>query len=206
MKLGLILILFFALFDVAFAKFLPKSFEAKLDQIVFSSVKNKEIKTDVSMKYMFPSNIVFDVEGLTPVTYVCNKETTWMYNPPFMDGEKGTVKIGNSSKYCYVKLFDALSKGLESNELYKVVRSKKIANLSFLEQAKAQLNISKVDIIFKKEVNKNSKLSDIDYMTVYYIGKKVPVKFAFKKINTKSKLKKADFVFDVPENTSMSHY
>jgi outer membrane lipoprotein-sorting protein len=206
MKLGFVIILFFALFDAAFARFLPKAFEANLDQIVFSSVKNKEVKTNVSMKYMFPSNIVFNVEGQAPVTYVCNNETTWMYNPPFMEGEKGSVKVGSSSKYCYVKLFDALSNGLKNNKLYTVEKKKKIAHLSFLEKAKAQLNITKVDITFKNLINKKSVVSDIDFMTVYYVGKSKPIKFGFKKINTKSKLKKSDFVFNVPKNTNISNY
>jgi outer membrane lipoprotein-sorting protein len=206
MKLGIVFILFFALLDAAFGGFLPKAFEAQLEQIVFSSVKNKEVKTNVSMKYMFPSNIVFNVEGQAPVTYVCNSETTWMYNPPFMEGEKGTVKVGSSSKYCYVKLFDALSNGLKNNKLYKVKTNKQVAHLTFFEKAKAQLNITKVDINFKKLINKMTKVSDINFMTVYYVGKNKPIKFGFKNVNTKSKLKKSDFVFTIPVNTNTSNY
>ena len=206
MKIGFVVILFFAIFDAAFAGFLPKAFEADLDQIVFSSVKNKEVKTSVSMKYMFPSNIVFNVEGQAPVTYVCNSQTTWMYNPPFIEGEKGSVKVGSSSKYCYVKLFDALSNGLKDNNLYTVKSKKRTAHLSFLEKARAQLNITKVVITFKSPISKNSKISDIDFMSVYYVGKNKPIKFGFKKINTKSKLKKSDFVFNVPSNTNISNY
>jgi hypothetical protein len=105
-----------------------------------------------------------------------------------------------------VKLFDALSNGLKDNKLYTVKSKKKTAHLSFLEKARAQLNITKVDITFKNLISKNSKIADIDFMSVYYVGKNKPIKFGFKKINTKSKLKKSDFVFNVPSNTNISNY
>lgn len=206
MKICFLFILFFALIDIASARFLPKSFEANLEQVVFSSVNNKEMKTDVKMKYLFPNNIYFSVDGVNPVIYVCNKVKTWMYNPPWDPSEKGEVKIGDSSKYCYVKLFDALSNGLDKNKLYSVKKVAKKAFLTFSKAAAGQLNISKVEITFKNLITDNSKAEDIKNMQVYYLDKNKPVQFSFKSLTEKSKLTEDDFNFDVPKNTNISHF
>jgi len=206
MKLSIVFIFFFALIDIAFGKFLPKQFEANLEQVVFSSVHNKEIKTPVKMKYLFPNNIYFSVTGENPVIYVCNEKQTWMYNPPWDPSEKGEVKIGDSSKYCYVKLFDALSNGLKQNNLYKVVSKSNQSTLTFNKKAKSQLNISKVEMEFNKKVVDSLTVDDLKIMKVYYLDKEKPVSFIFNDISKSLKLKKEDFIFKVPKNTNISTF
>jgi outer membrane lipoprotein-sorting protein len=207
MRIGLFLILFFALIDMALASFLPKAFEANLDQVVQSIIKNKEQVTPVKMKYLFANNIYFEVQGDNPVTYVCNAKTTWKYNPPFdSEVDKGEVLIGDSSKYCYVKIFDALSNGLKSNPLYKVELSGKTVNLQFTKDAKAQLNISHVIMTFKNTVKLETTLFDIEKMQVYYLDKKEPITFRFSKIIENQKLSSKDFEFKVPLNTNINRY
>lgn len=206
MKISIGFIFFFALVDIAFGKFLPKQFEANLEQVVFSSVHNKEVKTPVKMKYLFPNNIYFSVTGENPVVYVCNHKKTWMYNPPWDPSEKGEVKIGDSSRYCYVKLFDALSNGLSKNNLYSVKSKNMTSLLTFSKKAKEQLNIGKVELEFKKQPSKNSTVNDLKSMKVFYLDKEKPVKFQFKEITKTKKLSSDDFIFKVPKNTNISTF
>ena len=61
MKFGLYVIVFFTFIDVAFTatRFLPKSFEAELEQVVHLVTSNSESITPVKMKYMFSNNLYF---------------------------------------------------------------------------------------------------------------------------------------------------
>lgn len=210
MKLAIGVILFFAFVDVAFTatNFLPKSFEADLEQVVHLVTSNKESKTPVKMKYLFSNNLYFEVKSEeTPVTYICNKDKTWVYNPPFIEGEKGEVKVGNSSKHCHVKLFDALSNGLKSNKIYTVKQIKKGVHLSFSKKARAQTQIKKVRIYFKNHINeKVASLTDVNKMEIWDIERKKPTVFRFKKINTEAKVKLKDFSFIIPENTNTTTF
>jgi len=207
MKIGLILILFFALLDTALANFLPKAFESQLEQVVQSIIKNKEQVTPVKMKYMFPNNIYFEVLGDNPVIYVCNAKTTWKYNPPFdSEIDKGEVLIGDSSKYCYVKIFDALSNGLKSNPLYAVEFDKTTAKLKFTKDAQNQLNISHVIMKMKDQPKVSSTLYDLKQMQVYYLDKKDPITFRFTQIVENKKLNTKDFEFVIPANTTINRY
>lgn len=209
MKFCLFIIIFFTFIDVAFTatRFLPKSFEAELEQVVYLVTSNTESITPVKMKYMFSNNLYFKVMSQdTPVTYICNKEKTWVYNPPFIEGEKGEVKIGDSSKHCHVKLFDALSNGLKPNKLYDVKKTKKGARLFFSKKAKAQTRIKEIVLKFKSLANKNVSIKDVTQMEVWDLERKKPTIFRFKKINTKAKIDFMDFEFKVPENTNVTNF
>ena len=209
MKFGLYVIIFFTFIDVAFTatRFLPKSFEAELEQVVHLVTSNSESITPVKMKYMFSNNLYFEVKSEdTPVTYICNKEKTWVYNPPFIEGEKGEVKVGDSSKHCYVKLFDALSNGLKPNKLYDVKKIKNSARLFFNKKAKAQTKIKEIILKFNKKPNSKVSIKDVVQMEVWDLERKKPTIFRFKKINTKAKIDFMDFEFKVPENTNVTNF
>ena len=209
MRLPLLIVLFYTLIDFATAKsFLPRSFNADIEQQTKSVIKlkkgNKEIvkKYDVVVKYLFPSNVYLKVEDST---YVCNKNKTWLYTPPVIEGEKGEVKIGSSSKYCYSKLFDALSNGLSNNKIYSTKKSKNTATLSFSTKAQDQLQMTKVELLFEK-LNTKSRFSDIKEMRMFKVGEKNPTIFVFKSLNRKVKLKASDFEFQVPKNTNINNW
>jgi outer membrane lipoprotein-sorting protein len=205
MKLSFVIILFFAIVELAVAAdFLPKSFVASLEQqdVMMSSKKGKIIKSAIDMKYLFPSNVYFNLKD-DAVVYICNKDKTWIYTPPWDPSEKGELTIGDSSKHCYVKIFDALSKGLTSNNIYTTVKNKKIAKLSFKKDAQAQLGITIVELDFKSNISSTSTIENVDKMRIYKVGKKKPTTFVFKEINTKAKLKKSEFNFTPPKNTNI---
>ena len=125
---------------------------------------------------------------------------------PFIEGEKGEVKVGDSSKYCYVKLFDALNRGLKSNDLYKVKLNKQTAELDFTTKATAQTQIKKVILSFDKENSKNLTIKDVKKMEFWDTQKKKPTVFRFKSIDTKAKLDFIDFEFKIPENTNVTKF
>lgn len=210
MKFGLIVILFFTFIDVAFSKatrFLPKSFEAELVQVVHLVTSNRESITPVKMKYMFSNNLYFEVKSEdAPVIYICNKKKTWIYNPPFIEGEKGEVKVGDSSKHCHVKLFDALSNGLKSNKIYDVKKTKTGVRLFFNKKAKAQTKIKEIVLTFKKGIQNNLTIKDVFQMDVWDVERKEPTVFRFKKINTEAKVDFKDFEFKVPDNTNITQF
>jgi hypothetical protein len=210
MRLTILIVFFFVLVDFATAKsFFPKSFEAKLEQqnITITKIgkKNKKtirnvIKSDVEMKYMFPSNIVFDTKDM--LLYVCNSEKTWIYTPGSF-GEKGELTVGDSSKYCYSKIFDALANGLKNNSLYTVSSKGKKSILTFTEKAQDRLEILKIDLLFKKKITSEVGIQDLYSMDLYRKDQKRPTKFIFKSLNPKSKFTKKDFIFIPPKHTNI---
>ncbi len=207
MKQVLILIALLFMADIAFAaRFLPKAFEANIEQVHISGIRKKKVTVPVQIKYLFPNNIYYNVQGKSPVLYICNKTTTWKYNPPFIKGSKGECSVGSSSKYCYVKIFDALSNGLKSNKLYAVTLAEKKANLVFTEKASAQLSIKNVEILFKEKAIQKLVAKDIESMKIFYLNKTKPVTFIFKSIVENKALVEKDFVFDIPKNTNTNKF
>ncbi len=205
MKLTFGFILFFAIVEVAMASnFLPKSFVASLEQqdVMMSSKKGAIIKSAIEMKYLFPSNVYFNLKD-DAIVYVCNKDKTWIYTPPWDSSEKGELTVGDSSKHCYVKIFDALSKGLTSNNIYTTIKNKKNAKLTFNKDAQAQLGITLVELEFKKSITSESTIENVDKMKIYKVGKKNPTTFVFKSMDTKAKLEKSEFNFTAPPNTNI---
>lgn len=200
MRFLIFLILIVSLIQAANAAFVPKSFVAELNEVH----KAESIKTEI--KYMQGGYIYytsFDTfeENLPQLIYVCNPKTTYKYVPPFDKSEKGELTKGDSNVYCYSKVFEALTRGLKDNELYKVKLGKKSATLTFSEKASKQLGLLKIEFTFKNE-SKNS-IADIASMVLYFEQKPQPTKFELKKFNIKQKLNKADFEFQVPENTNV---
>lgn len=191
----------FLITNIAWAGFLPKSFEADFDQVTKSLRKEKV--SPVKVFYKFQSNIFFKVSGDTPVTYICNKNKVWIYNPPFIEGESGELMIGDSSKYCYSKFFDALSKGLDNNALYTVKKNTNTAVLTFESKAANQLSIREVKLVFKSPISNTSSLNDIDYMSIYKLNENRPVTLKLKQMKTDVAIKDSKFVFDTPSNTNV---
>lgn len=186
---------------VAWAGFLPTSFEADFEQVT-KSLRREKV-SPVKIFYKFQSNIFFKVSGDTPVTYICNKKKVWIYNPPFIEGEAGELMIGDSSKYCYSKFFDALSKGLDNNVLYKVKKNNNVAVLNFGPDAAKQLSIQTVTLVFKENINRNSTLSDLNYMDILKVNEKRPVKLKLKKMKTGVSIQDSKFIFNTPQNTNV---
>jgi outer membrane lipoprotein-sorting protein len=181
------------------AKFLPNAFEGEFRQEKKNIITKKVMKSSLEIKYSFPNNIYFKTFGDSEVHYVCNSSRVWIYTPPFIPGEKGDVKVGNSNKFCYSKIFDALSHGFKNNSLYQVKKiSAKEYEFIFKAKAKAQLELSKLKIEFKAE---KTKFSDIAKIVLYKVGDSNPVSLIAKTIKVKNSLPADLFIFKIPNNT-----
>lgn len=201
MKNLILLILLIIISSKSWADFLPKTFEADFEQVTKSLRGEK--KSPVKVFYKFRSNIFFEVKGDTPVTYICNKDKVWIYNPPFIEGEAGELKIGDSSKYCYSKFFDTLSRGLEDNNLYKVSLGNNEAMLTFSKKVSNQLSIEKVKIILNKSVSSMATFDDVKSMHIYKINEQNPVILNLKLLKSNISILDEKFKFKTPENTNV---
>lgn len=182
----------------ALAGFLPAKFEASFDDVRGQS------KIPVLIKYQYPQKIYYEVKGDAPLLYVCNPKKTWKYTPPFIEGEKGELAVGDSGQFCYSRIFDSLAKGLDSNKLYKVSKNGKMATLNFSKDAKAQLGLEKIQISFKNNAAKVKGLSEAKDMEMYLSNKPEPVKLVLKKFDSSPSFKKDQFEFSPPKNTNIT--
>lgn len=181
-----------------FAAFLPKSFEAS-----FLDVRERQ-EIPVTIKYQYPKRIYYEVSGDAPLIYVCNEEKTWKYTPPFIEGEKGELAIGSSEQFCYSKIFDSLSRGLENNSLYSTKKSAKSANLVFNAKMKRELGIESIKLTFKTKVSPTSTLADTESMELHLENKENPVILKTQKIRPSAKFSDGQFIFRVPKNTNIT--
>ncbi len=118
-----------------------------------------------------------------------------------MEGEKGLLKKGSSSKYCYSKIFDSLNKGLVDNKLYKVKKAKNdLFNIFFEPKARKQLGVTKMSLKFD---GKKRKFQNISILKLFYQGEKNPVLLKRKTLKVKKKFPKGTFSFKTPSNTEV---
>lgn len=201
MKNIILLVILIIISAKSWANFLPKTFEANFEQVT-KSLRGQKI-SPVKVFYKFQSNIYFEVTGDTPVTYICNKDKVWIYNPPFIEGEPGELKVGDSSKYCYSKFFDTLSKGLTANKLYNVKSKKNEVILTFSKDVSEQLSINKVEILLKSEVSKNTTFKDVISMKIFKMSERNPVVLNLKNIKSNVQIDNSKFLFVPPKNTNI---
>ena len=195
----LVFILLYSLFDTAMAAFLPKAFEATFVEEIQSAVsKKKKYQGTLEFKYQFPSQIYLkNVNSNT--LYICNTSKVWKYDPPFAEGEPGMVTTGASSKYCFSKLFDSLQKGLKDNKLYTVKKIKeKNYQITFKKKARAQLDVEKLLLVFESG---ESELQNVSQIDVFYVGAPKPTVLKKKSFEISKGFDKSLFVFDPPPNT-----
>jgi outer membrane lipoprotein-sorting protein len=183
-------------------KFLPNAFEGEFRQEKKNIITKKVMSSLLEIKYSFPNNIYFKTFGDSEIHYICNSSRVWIYTPPFIPGENGDVKVGNSNKFCYSKIFDALSNGFKNNSLYQVKKiSAKEYDFIFKAKAKAQLELSKLSLEFKTE---KTNFSDISKIILYKVGDKHPVSLITKSLKIKNSLPAELFIFKVPKNTEVT--
>jgi len=183
------------------SSFIPKEFEAKLDQVVKRRVANKISKEPLKLKYKYPKNIAMYLDNMT---YICNAQTTWRYTPEFIEGQKGEVNIGKSSKYCFSSIFDALKYGFKKNDIYVVKKDIKnsIVVFEFKDKAQKSLSISSIEFKFDKKISNALTLKDVKTMKIKYPQKsKKDTLYEIKKISTSVNYTDADFIFNIPKNT-----
>jgi outer membrane lipoprotein-sorting protein len=196
------LLLFFTFISVnSWAGFLPKSFSIDVEQRHVSKIRKKVKVSTGEIKYSYPSKIYFDVKKPEPILYVSNGKKTWIYRPPFMKGENGTVEVFSSINSEGSKFFDALMNGLKDNEMYQVKVDKNIATLSFTKKAAKKLNLKTAILEFKDE--KNMNFSKLTKMTWEYNSNKPKLDLIITKVIEKPMFESSQFIFEPPKNTTI---
>jgi len=184
-----------------FAKsFVPDHFSASFEQVYKSALTGKEKRSKGLIDYSYPSSIKLVTSSPESLTYVSNKEKSWYYTPPFIEGEPGQVTVQVAKKNTLTKFLDVLKKGLKSNKLYSVKKLKKSYSLVFKKKAKKQLGLKDATLLFK---NKKPKFVDLISVKMTLTNKKVKV-LELSKINESPKFKKNHFEFVVPKNTKIN--
>lgn len=194
MRWFLVLILtYFLLSTVDAATLIPRAFKADFIQQTEGRVSGKQ--EAIELNYQFPSRI--KLKTVSDVTYICNEKKVWIYTAPFLDGEKGQLQVGESSKYCYSKIFDALQSGTKNNKLYTIEEKKLSTIIKFTKAASEQLQVSQAVFSYDKQKNiKNLK----EILLVYNNG--APnLTLILKKLNSVEKFPENYFVFEAPKNT-----
>jgi outer membrane lipoprotein-sorting protein len=177
--------------------FLPKSFTAKLEQVYVSPITGKEKKSDANLDYQFPGSFKFiSHDPKNQLTFVSNKETTWLYNPPFMEGEPGQLTINKSGKNVITTFFDSLSRGLVNNALYSVKNAERARKIKFKKKKVKQIGLVGATLNFKSNIAIFKDLISVDLI---YPDKKV--KLNLSNLKTGVKFSKEHFIFVAPKNT-----
>lgn len=182
------------------ADFIPRQFEATIDQEFRKGRFKRERTEQLDLKYMYPRHMVMKIPSMT---LVCNPEQTWRYTPSIIKSEPAEVQIGKSEELCFSKYFDLLQYGLKDNQYYTVKRDlKNNSALLSLKDEKTLDGTKSLTLKFKKDSAKNPSFQDVsEILITRTTGADKETKYIIKDINTEVKFKSADFVFQIPENT-----
>ena len=194
------LILFFLTTPV-YGKFLPKSFTASFEQVYLSTLTKKEKRSWGELSYKYPSNIRFEVERPKKVLFISNKKKSWVYRPPFIEGEKGEATEKDTNNTGLSGLLDSLQMGLADNHLYKVKKDKLKALLTFNTKSEKRFGVKESELIFKSKKHIFLNLSQLK--VTYPNGKKVTFKLS--KISEGKRFNTDYFNFIPPKNTNISN-
>lgn len=184
----------------AFA-FLPKSFEAQIEQEQKSSLSQTVRKSQGQMFYRYPAQMRLEIKGSDEVIFVTNGKRTWYYTGPFVEEEPGELTISDDGPNVMTKFFDSFSQGLVSNELYKVEKTPKKANVVFSEQMVKDLGIKSAEFLFKDESYQFSKLDRINLLQED--GREIGI--SLKKLETDKTIDPSTFTFVAPANTKIKN-
>lgn len=177
------------------AEFLPASFSSRFEQEYVSTLKGKVKKGSGQIDYKYPGQIRFESHSPSTVVFVSNGSKAWYYRAPFIEGEQGEVTETSAREGAsvYIKFFDALKKGLVSNEFYDVKNNV----ISFKGKTKSDLGINKAQLTFK---NNGSTFESLEVIELTFADNKQS-KIKFIDLKTNVSLPADKFNFTPPANT-----
>jgi len=141
------------------------------------------------------------VEKPQKILFVSNKSKSWVYRPPFIEGEKGEVTEKNTDSTGLAGLLDSLQMGLENNKHYKVLKNRDKVLLNFNEKSEKRFGIKEGELKFNSKSQVFSNLSQLK--VTYPDGHKVTFKLS--KILKNRKFDTSFFRFTPPKNTNISN-
>ena len=182
--------------------FIPKTFKAQVEQVVVSSLsdKGKKTKTYGTIEYKYPGN--FRYEEKDKIVFVANKNKSWYYTPPFIKGQPGDLQLDPmKGKFPLSMFFDALTRGLNSNKLYKVKKLKKAFKLVFNDKFSKRMGFGNAILVFK-----SSAYLNFEGLKTVQITKLNGKKVTFNMLSIKRDVQFGSkrFIFTPPANTKIS--
>lgn len=178
--------------------FFPNSFKSQFKEITISKISGKEKTSVGELEYLYPSNLKLVTEDLV---FVTNGKKSFFYRPPFMEGEKGELKIHDGKKSDSTRFFDVLKNGLTNNKFYNVIKNKDHYELSFSPKASEKYGIDKIQLFFHDVAMKKPTFEKTNKMSIVYKDKRA-VDFMFANFKRDAKLSSENFVFEAPKNTN----
>ena len=180
---------------------IPSEFGAKFEETIISAVTGKEIKSNGEIKYRYPSHLRLEVLEPEPSTVVVNPKRTWIYQPPFIEGEKGQVTIEKKSSWPLLKTFDSLTKSLENSKEFNHTFSGNKLSINFHKEVQANLGIKSVTFTAKSNAKEVKSFSEFESMTLVKSDDKEQ-KYKFSEIKV-GPIDVINFNFDIPKNTKV---
>lgn len=186
--------------------FLPASLSLNFEETKKSVIGGKEKKTFGRVDYKFPRQIRYEV--LTPeddrVTFVSNAKTSWLYTPPFMEGEEGQVNVQGAELLPLSKFLDTLKNGLKTNPKYAVSFKGPKAFIKPGAELKKELQMEEAILTTKSGSAEAAKsLAEFGELDLNYSNKqKVNMKFSDFKAG--ASFSDAHFVFVIPPKTKVT--
>jgi len=175
---------------------LPNQFRVNFVQKFESAVTGKTKQSKGIIEYQYPGKIHFKSEDPDPLVYMSNNKKSWYYTPPFIEGEKGEVRVIEKNS-TLTSFFDTLKKGIESNDFYKVKKKGNRYDLTFSIDKSNELGVQAASLFSKK--SKLTKFDQIQKINLTYnSGKKVNLIFTD---YSNPSFKKKHFNFKIPSNT-----
>lgn len=186
----------------AFSKsIIPNEFSAKFEETLISAVSGKEIKSNGTITYKYPSHLRLEVLEPEPSTVVVSPKKTWIYQPPFIEGEKGQVTVEKKSSWPLLQTFDSLTKSLEGSKDFTHKFEGNKLTISFSKDAVSKLGLKEVTFIGQGPAKDVTSFTAFDSMTLVKAdGKEQRYKFSGIKVGA---VGANQFTFDIPKNTKV---
>jgi outer membrane lipoprotein-sorting protein len=178
---GIIYLSFFYQVATASTAFLPKSFSANLTQTAKESKILKKVKTSSgNIQYQYPGLVHLEIDKPDPIVYISNNDKTWLYRPPFIEGEKGETVI-KEGKNAITQFFDSLSLGFSSNRFFDLKKNADGHLLTFKNEEQKNIGLKTALVTFKSEDIKFENISEI--ILIDLEDKKTTFQFSAIKLN-----------------------
>jgi outer membrane lipoprotein-sorting protein len=180
--------------------FIPDKFQASYEESFQSASSGKMKVSRGSLLYQYPTDLRLEVISPDPSLFITNKTKSWLYTPPFVQGEMGEVKVSAPS-HVLPRFFGALKKGDEKNDIYQVEKKPTAWVLKFTAKAQKDLGVMEAQLIPKSGVEAK-ELAHFEKMELTYTNKK-KVSMRFLEFKAISHIKDSDFIFVAPANTKV---
>ena len=195
----------FSVFVILFAcnslakSFIPNTFKASfIEERIGVLSKKKNIHSGV-IEYKYPAHLRFETQEAVKTILIMGPEKTWHYTAPFIEGEKGELKITATKKKSLGRIFDSMKNGLKSNDHYKVVQKGNSYELLFSKKLEDDVGVKKVTLTFK---GKRPIFKLLKQMKIFY-GDRSKL-YIFDKIESNISLSSKRFSFEPAPNTNVT--